>query len=180
MIIASMITAIVSVIMGLRAIKIRDYQYIIGNKEYSDKYNKKKKIINELKKLKVHEGLRRVELTDFLRNNIRYKLPGDFTKLVTQYFEKEDRDSLERKCTFEQFSESAIPWSFKKILVEYWTRDHLDNIMENFLNDYAGMCLANFGENESKGTAIQISYYLMVITLVLISIALALLFLKNI
>jgi hypothetical protein len=179
MIIASMITAIVSIIMGLRVIKIRDYQYIIGGNEHSNKYKKKEKIINEFKKLKreVHNGLLNIKLADFLIDYMRHKVPDDFTKLVTQYFEKEDKDSLERNCTFEQFSKSKIPWSFKKNFADYWEHADLNVIMEDFMDDYAGKCLANFAENESKGRDIQISYYLMVITLVLVSIALALLFL---
>jgi hypothetical protein len=68
-----------------------------------------------------------------------------------------------------------MPAFFKKKLIEYW-KTPLDKIAWDFLDDYADKSIANFAENESKARNIKISYYVMVSTLGLISIALMLLF----
>jgi hypothetical protein len=60
-------------------------------------------------------------------------------------------------------------------LNEYWINKPLDKVMGDFLDDYASKSIANFAENESKAKKIQVSFYLMVSTLALISVALGLL-----
>lgn len=186
-IIVSMAMVIISVIFGLQAIQVKQYQFIIGSKYLSMRQGKKKKLISKYDNLRNRHRLNfdklnelsKITLQNYLnsitRLDLRESLPEKFDQLVRDYFEGEKTDSLDRSLTFKEFSESTMPAFFKKKLIEYW-KTPLDKIAWDFLDDYADKSIANFAENESKARNIKISYYVMVSTLGLISIALMLLF----